>query len=514
MGRAVFAIAASASTASADPVDPAALALELQAPQSPRRIRAARELVGLEPARAAPLVRRALEDANPDVRAAAASVAAQLGLAELSPTLRAMATSPEPRLREAISMALGLLRPSDEGEVRAVESLLVRALADPEPAVRLAALHALAERPMRPAARAARLDAIAAVLGDEHPELRRAAAESLERLADASSLHALAAHIDDASPEVRLAIARALGVLGDPRAAPAVLRLADDSSEEVRAAAITTLGALAAAIAVPRLTPILERPRNPMAGLAAVALGRIAGGARADDDATTTALRARAGESLVAACRGGDNRSAALEGLRASGTAAAPLLRELLPALGPRPSDELLLLAADRAAAGDGAVLSVLLDGAALATDSRFDAALTAARPRPVRSAIASCCGWRRGSPIRARRRGVRPPSRWACSVILARRARSRRWRAIPMRRRDAPASRRWRAPAPRRSRSSSPRPTPPTATSRAPPSPRSAGARTTPRGRRCWRSSPRATRRPSTRPRSRWRVTATRWWW
>ncbi len=397
-----------ASPAAGDAIDGKRLADELAAPEAGRRLRAARELSGLSPAAATPLVGRALDDPDLEVRVAAILVAGQLGLDELAARLIERAASPDARMREAIVTALGALHPASAPDARALDAALERALADAEVGVRLAALHALAERPPRPDRRAAQIDAIATALGDERPDLRRAAAEALERIGDRAALHALAARIDDASPEVRVAVARALGTFGDPRGAAAVLRLLDDPSEDVRAAAVATLGALGAPTAVPKIAPILERPRDPLAGLAAVALGRIAA-TRGDADPTAATLRVRAGDLLVAATRRGDNRGAALEGLRASGAAAAALLAPLLPAVGPRAADDLTLLAGDLAAGGDDGVCALLLAAARRAADGRFDAALIGARPPSgaTRGALVEWLAARLGDPGAAARRGA-----------------------------------------------------------------------------------------------------------
>ncbi len=335
----------------------------------------------LAPSEALPLVRSVLDDVDPEVRATAMRTAGRLGLDEMSGVLLERATSPDARVREAAIEALGQLRPRD-GDQRAVDAALLRALTDADVTLRAAALRAVTARSTVPLAdRASMIDAIATCLVDESPELRRLAAETLEKLKDRFALHALAARVDDASPEVRMAVARALGALDDPRAVPAVLRLVDDASEDVRATAITTLGQLAGASAVPRLQPFLTRSHDPLAGPAAVALGRIAAQVDVTADAATRTLRKRAADILVEAARRGDNRASALEGILLAKAAASRALETLLPTLGSRPADDVLLLAAELAASGDDATIELLLAKATLASDGRFDAPLARARP-------------------------------------------------------------------------------------------------------------------------------------
>lgn len=393
-----------AAVALADPPAVTRLSTELAAPDADRRARAARELATLDAEAARPLLARALDDPELAVRVAATIAAGQLGLPDATQRLLGEATDADGKLRETAVSALGKLHGPAR---RDVEVALGRALADPEIAVRLAALHALTERTPTAAGKAATTEAIVGALSDENPELRRAAAESLEKIGDPFALHGLAAHVDDASPEVRLAVARALGTLGDRRAASAVLRLVDDSAEEVRAAAISTLGLLAAETAVPRLVPMLNVPREPLAGPVALALGRIAGAP--SDDAIVRALRARAGEALVRAARNDLNRTAALEGLRVSGAAAAPLLAGLLPALGERPGDGALLVAGELMHDGDTAVTMLVLALTRLASDGRFDAQLVRARPPkgPVRDELVAWLAGRLGDPGVAARRAA-----------------------------------------------------------------------------------------------------------
>ncbi len=393
----------------AAPPESARLAAELGAIEPARRARAARELSALDPEAARPLVRRALDDLDGEVRAAATLAAGQLELTDLAPILIGRAGSADARLREATIEALGRLRPSAETDSRPIEVALGRALTDAELGVRAAALRGLSERQLGATNRASIVEAIAGCLSDERPELRQAAAESLEWLADPLALHALAARVDDPSPEVRAAVARALGALGDARAAPAVGRLTADGAEEVRGAAITTLGLLGDPGATARLAPILERPRDPLAGAAAIALGRIVGRSSSSDDAVAKTLRARAAAALSDAALGDANRAAAIEGLRASGPEAAVLLARLLPALGARPLDEILLLAAELSAAGDAKVTALLLERARLSTDARFDAALTGARPPQgeVRTALVTWLASRLGDPGVAARRAA-----------------------------------------------------------------------------------------------------------
>lgn len=145
---------------------------------------------------------------------------------------------------------------------------------------------------------------IAELLSDRDPDVRLAAASSLEALADGRSAHLLIdalesgllsptrvieriahpwaveellAGIDDLSRSARAAVWRAAGLAGVRTAVPHLCAALHDGSDEERISAARALGELAARDVEAELTEALEDSRWEVRAQAATALGRIGG---------------------------------------------------------------------------------------------------------------------------------------------------------------------------------------------------------------------------------------------
>jgi HEAT repeat protein len=228
---------------------------------------AARELTALGTARATPLVLRALDDADTDVKLAAADSAMRLHVAPATEAVLGWLGSPIAALRSAACAVAGALP-----DARAVPAL-GRALVDTEPVVRVAAADALG-------AYAGNGDAVSALLrklDDASPNARRSVVQSLGRLGDERAVLPLVGKAQDSVPEVRQAVARALGDLGDAHATQALeLQLRDDTLVEVRVEALSALGKLRAGDAALSIAALLADRNAVLRQAAIAALGRIA----------------------------------------------------------------------------------------------------------------------------------------------------------------------------------------------------------------------------------------------
>jgi len=162
------------------------------------RRRAADALAATADTRAVAPLRRALRDASPTVRLAAADGLVSFGPAAWEPLRGALADA-DVNARESAAYALGRL-----GDERAAE-LLRKAMQD------------------------------------EAPSVRAAAMESLGRLADHGSSEALMAALGATNPRVRLAAVNALAAVADPDTAGRLVHTMLDRKSKVRAPARAVL---------------------------------------------------------------------------------------------------------------------------------------------------------------------------------------------------------------------------------------------------------------------------------
>jgi ATP/ADP translocase len=244
-----------------DPATLRALVPELTSPD-PARARIARELV-LEapPERAVPVLAQGLAQAAPALRGALVAALDRL----LESTLERPLRSPEAarRLEALLASAEGLSERDRADLVQAYGRLLQpeeglaqleRALADPAPAVRLAAHAALARRGAAPAGLPALDTALAAALAGPDAAARRTAREELRALllsgagddAFQERLMALCGLLPDADQRADAAEALAdVAARHGERAAPAraaLLALSGDADPRVRAALLRFCG--------------------------------------------------------------------------------------------------------------------------------------------------------------------------------------------------------------------------------------------------------------------------------
>jgi HEAT repeat protein len=172
--------------------------------------------------------------------------------------LRVLRELDDARTLDACARLMASLPP--EGQIAVMEALAKRgrpalsafsaAMKSRQPAVRIAALQALAE--MNDIS-AVPLLASAAARGDKAE--REAAVDALARLHGLGAREALLAHLRKAEPAAKAELLRALGERGEPEAAAAVLQIAGKEKGAVRSAALQALAKLAAA---DTLAPLLD----------------------------------------------------------------------------------------------------------------------------------------------------------------------------------------------------------------------------------------------------------------
>jgi HEAT repeat protein len=153
----------------------------------------------------------------------------------------------------------------------AARNAVERALADPEPGVRLGAMEVL-----RGALTESSRLAVAGRLDDTVPAVRLAAVRVLADARDPQAALPLVERLGDADRQIQREAVAALARLGDPRVEPALLRVIDGGSDDLRLAAVDAVGALKLAGAVEPLTPLARRrPADALARQAQRALGEI-----------------------------------------------------------------------------------------------------------------------------------------------------------------------------------------------------------------------------------------------
>ena len=250
----------------------------------------------------------AIEDHEPTVRAAAAAALPWVVLAEpphaphYTPSLLAAVQDGDAAVRSAAARALGQI-----GRVGGREALraLARALAsDPAPRVRAQAASALGELddpatidPLvdaltkdqddtvcKAAAKAvarkgpAAVEALVAALRRTTPTHAAGVVKALAAVPGKSAVAPLTALLGDKEPAVRATAARALAYLRATSAAESLEPLLKDDSPEVRAAAAQALGNLGLTTSVPSLIEALRDEQTAVRAAAAQALGYIAPG--------------------------------------------------------------------------------------------------------------------------------------------------------------------------------------------------------------------------------------------
>lgn len=256
------------------PQEAARIEARLSSDEVQVRRAAAQRLGRLSPALARPLLRKALDDPDGEVRLAAARAAVELNAKDLGPRVVPWLHERDVRLRLAAVDVL-LLAPAAE----AIEPL-GRALADPDARVRrgaaaaLGAMDRVAHEPAEVRGRAA--VQLLGRLDDSETQVRVAVVDSLARLGDVRAVLPLISKLQDGEANVRVAVARALGVLGDARATSALLMVARDRDVQVTAQAVRALGFLGDPSVIPSLIVFGQEPTPlPVRRMALRALGSL-----------------------------------------------------------------------------------------------------------------------------------------------------------------------------------------------------------------------------------------------
>lgn len=219
------------------------------------RRQALRRLGRLPLARCKPLILKALDDPDLDMRKLAATLAVRHRVLESLPYFHAWLTHWDPEVRVTGAEALARL-----GSAESVRPLQ-RALSDPESSVRLAVVKALGQVADP---KAEEIPSLLSRLSDPSSDLREQLVEVLAEKGDRRAVIPLFALLRDPASGVRKATATALGKLGDPRAGPALVEAIRDTRSEVALAAMEALGVLRYQ---PAVWPLIERLAQPGSSL-------------------------------------------------------------------------------------------------------------------------------------------------------------------------------------------------------------------------------------------------------
>ncbi len=363
--------------------EPARIARLLDEGLELERVEAASALSSLPRADALPLVRRALRDHEPEVRARAVDAASVLGLAEVLDVTRAWLDDDDPALRELAVRAEGEL--GDGASVQA----LARALGDPRFSVRREAARALGRLAVEASA-----PPLGTALDDPDASVRVAAARALGRVPGDDAIRLLVARSLDPALDLRAEVIASLGhraaaPRGDDRVEAVLMAALDDAALEVRVEAITALGRVRSARAAPLLARLVEReaalPRRdgddpPTLVAALAALGRI-DSASARDALVSGLARGLRGEAVMGALRAAHERApieleralaARLEAASSGDTEAVEAIAGALVSLSPLVGSSALaraLLDAERSGALEARLLLPALGEALPAPD-------------------------------------------------------------------------------------------------------------------------------------------------
>lgn len=202
---------------------------------------------------AVPILQRALKDASPYVRIAAAGSLLELGDSSGVKVVEAAAMPPVKGAKvDGVLGAMEELRAIARGKIR---STAVRALG------RMAVPESL------PILRRAALDSDASV--------RDAAAAGLARLGDSTALERLSKALTDDDPAVRAKAVEALSEAATPAVVALVKPLAEDPVYQVRAAVMEALGGSGSPLVLPELLAGLRDQNELVRSRAVASLGRL-----------------------------------------------------------------------------------------------------------------------------------------------------------------------------------------------------------------------------------------------
>ena len=210
-----------------------------------RRIRALHILGQLRLGSAVPVILRALDDRDPDVRNVAARILGGMKLQETEEALIALLGRHEAAVSARIAAICIEIGPR-------TGPLLISTLEKGNAQARFWAARILGEMKETHAAKA-----LETALADSEPDVRSAAAWALGRIADAAALEILKDALDDPVWYVRAHAAEALGRIGDPSSSTALGEALRDESWWVRRNALDALVRIGHA-AKPTLLKALE----------------------------------------------------------------------------------------------------------------------------------------------------------------------------------------------------------------------------------------------------------------
>ena len=173
---------------------------------------------------------------------------------------------PDPStIRTATAQALG-----EPVESALVTRALIALIVDQDPGVRLAAARAVRGTD-DPEVAVGLTDA----LTDPDPKMRRAFVKELSYTRLIAGVSALIEALADPDRDVRMEVADVLGQFGDPAAVPSLIELLADPDPDVRMWVTGVLGRLGDPAAVPSLIELLADPDPDIRRGAATALGRL-----------------------------------------------------------------------------------------------------------------------------------------------------------------------------------------------------------------------------------------------
>jgi HEAT repeat protein len=173
--------------------------------------------------------RAGLDDADAEVQAAALGALARLGVLTVADIAQALQHGPVAVRRRATDAALAV---RGRGSRSVLPTLLIDALADPEPLVVVGAAWFLSERRV-----IAAVPALVTTAGaHDDVRCREASVAALGAIGDGRGLAAVIAALDD-KPTVRRRATVALAGFDDARVEPALRRAAEDRDWQVRQAA-------------------------------------------------------------------------------------------------------------------------------------------------------------------------------------------------------------------------------------------------------------------------------------
>lgn len=204
-----------------------------------------------------------LSDDDPGMRAAVVGAARALGITAVIPHLRSMAT--DARTRDAAIDALAGFH------TQAAVSALMALAADPEPALRVAALYRLA-RVRGEVEDAAITAAVLAAVRDADAVVRVAGLRTLSGHEIPEALDVIERALSDSDPLVRRAAVQALADARGPRAARLQAALSRSEDPDSRVVAVAGLTAIADIPARQRLVELLADASDDVAFRAATAL--------------------------------------------------------------------------------------------------------------------------------------------------------------------------------------------------------------------------------------------------